>query len=73
MIFFLAYKDIPFYISSKGYGVFIDSSDLISFEVQSERMDKVKIKTRSRFPTRRKKWFNIYRFKYPSQANKSVL
>ncbi|GJJ10876.1 hypothetical protein Clacol_005104 [Clathrus columnatus] len=26
-----------------GYGVFVDSSDIISFEVQSERMDKVQI------------------------------
>jgi alpha-D-xyloside xylohydrolase len=38
----IAYKNVPFFISSKGYGVFIDSTDLVSYEVQSERMDKVR-------------------------------
>ncbi|KIJ55857.1 glycoside hydrolase family 31 protein [Sphaerobolus stellatus SS14] len=39
----IAYKDVPFLISSKGYGIFVDSADIVSFEVQSERMDKVQI------------------------------
>ncbi|VXC14361.1 Alpha-xylosidase [Arthrobacter sp. 9AX] len=31
-----AYKSVPFYISSKGYGVFVNSPDRVSFEVGSE-------------------------------------
>jgi alpha-D-xyloside xylohydrolase len=42
----IGYKNIPFYLSSKGYGVFVDSTDLVSFEVQSERMDKVQVAVR---------------------------
>ncbi|KAF8578188.1 glycoside hydrolase family 31 protein [Ramaria rubella] len=39
----IGYKNVPFIISSKGYGIFVDSPDVVSFEVQSERMDKVQI------------------------------
>ncbi|EIN12487.1 sugar hydrolase [Punctularia strigosozonata HHB-11173 SS5] len=39
----IAYKNVPFYMSSEGYGVFVDHSDAVSFEVQSERMNKVQI------------------------------
>lgn len=31
-----AYKSVPFYLSSKGYGVFVNSTDRVSFEVGSE-------------------------------------
>ena len=31
-----SYKSIPFYISSNGYGVFVNSSDKVSFEVNSD-------------------------------------
>ena len=37
----ISYKSIPFYMSSKGYGVFVNSSDRVSFEVCSEIVNKV--------------------------------
>jgi alpha-D-xyloside xylohydrolase len=39
----LTYKDIPFFINSAGYTVFIPTSNFISFEIQSERTTRVKI------------------------------
>ena len=36
-----SYKNIPFYISSKSYGIFVNSSDKISFEVNSDTVSKV--------------------------------
>lgn len=36
-----SYKCIPFYISSCGYGVFVNSSDKVSFEVCSDTVSKV--------------------------------
>ncbi|OAB41069.1 alpha-xylosidase [Paenibacillus antarcticus] len=36
-----AYKNIPFYLSSHGYGVFVNNPGLVSFEVGSERVSKV--------------------------------
>ncbi len=38
-----SYKCIPFYISSRGYGVFVNSSDKISYEVASDTVSKVSI------------------------------
>jgi len=38
-----AYKNIPFYISSRGYGVFVNSSDKVSCEVASETVSKVSL------------------------------
>lgn len=37
----LSYKNIPFYLSNRGYGVFVNSSDKVSFEVSSEMVKKV--------------------------------
>src|SRR5659263_199762 len=37
----LAYKNIPLYVSSRGYGVFVDSPDRVSFEVASEVVSRV--------------------------------
>ncbi|MBR3516462.1 MAG: alpha-xylosidase [Lachnospiraceae bacterium] len=37
----LSYKNIPFYISSQGYGVFVNHTDKVSFEVGSESVEKV--------------------------------
>lgn len=37
----VAYKNIPFYMSSEGYGVFVDSSSPVSFEVASEKVENV--------------------------------
>lgn len=36
-----AYKNIPFYITNKGYGVFINQPDLVSLEIASEKVKKV--------------------------------
>lgn len=37
----LSYKNIPFYISNRGYGVFVNHSEKVSFEVGSEMVKKV--------------------------------
>lgn len=37
------YKNIPFYMSNRGYGVFVDSTSNIVFEMQSERTTRVNI------------------------------
>lgn len=39
----LAYKNIPFYISSRGYGVFINNPGRVMLELQSERTTRVNI------------------------------
>ncbi|KAK7204910.1 glycosyl hydrolases family 31-domain-containing protein [Myxozyma melibiosi] len=39
----LTYKNIPFFMSSRGYGIFIPSSSLISYEIQSERTTRLNI------------------------------
>ena len=36
-----SYKNIPFYISNKGYGVFVNHAEKVSFEVGSENVKKV--------------------------------
>lgn len=36
-----SYKSIPFYVSSEGYGVLVNSSDKVSFEVCSDTVSKV--------------------------------
>ena len=38
-----SYKSIPFYVSSRGYGVFVNSSDKVSYEVASDTVSKVSI------------------------------
>lgn len=35
-----AYKNVPFYISNKGYGVFVNHPEQVSFEVGSEAVSK---------------------------------
>ncbi len=37
----IAYKNIPFYTSNKGYGVFVNDSGPVSFEVCSEQVSRV--------------------------------
>ncbi|QMU08287.1 alpha-xylosidase [Levilactobacillus suantsaii] len=39
------YKNIPFYMSSNGYGVFVDEPQRVSFEVASENVDRVQFST----------------------------
>ncbi|TAH72913.1 MAG: alpha-xylosidase [Anaerolineaceae bacterium] len=36
-----SYKNVPFYISNKGYGVFVNHPEKVSFEVGSEMVKKV--------------------------------
>lgn len=36
-----AYKNVPFYITDKGYGVFVNHTEKVSFEVASEHVAKV--------------------------------
>lgn len=37
----LSYKNIPFYVTNKGYGVFVNHAEKVSFEVGSEVVTKV--------------------------------
>jgi alpha-D-xyloside xylohydrolase len=36
-----AYKNIPFYLSNKGYGIFVNSPDRVEFEIGSEKVSRV--------------------------------
>jgi len=36
-----SYKNIPFYVTNKGYGVFVNQPERVSFEVGSEKVTKV--------------------------------
>ncbi|MGF7144681.1 alpha-D-xyloside xylohydrolase [Anaerotaenia torta] len=36
-----SYKNIPFYVSNKGYGVFVNHPERVSFEISSEMVKKV--------------------------------
>jgi alpha-D-xyloside xylohydrolase len=36
-----AYKNIPFYLTNRGYGVFINHPERVSFEVASEKVERV--------------------------------
>lgn len=36
-----SYKSIPFYVTNKGYGVFVSHSERVSYEVASEKVNRV--------------------------------
>jgi alpha-D-xyloside xylohydrolase len=36
-----AYKNIPFYLTNRGYGVFVNHAERVSFEVASEKVERV--------------------------------
>lgn len=36
-----AYKNIPFYVSSKNYGLFVNSTDKVEFEIGSDQVSRV--------------------------------
>ena len=36
-----AYKNIPFYLTNRGYGVFVNQPEQVSFEVASEKVERV--------------------------------
>jgi alpha-D-xyloside xylohydrolase len=40
-----SYKNIPFYVSSRGYGVFVNQPEHVSFEVGSENVERVQFST----------------------------
>jgi len=35
-----AYKNVPFYVTNRGYGVFVNHPELVSFEIASEKVSK---------------------------------
>ncbi|MEG1471911.1 MAG: alpha-xylosidase [Clostridia bacterium] len=37
----LAYKNVPFYMTNRGYGVFVEDCSDVSFEVASEKVERV--------------------------------
>lgn len=37
----IAYKNVPFYITNRGYGVFVNHPEQVSFEVASEKVERV--------------------------------
>lgn len=51
-----AYKNIPFYLSSKGYGVFMDTPERVSLEIGSERCCRLQASVEGQ----RLKWYIIY-------------
>src|SRR5689334_13710471 len=36
-----AYKNVPFYLTNRGYGVFVNHPEQVSFEVASEKVSRV--------------------------------
>ncbi|KAF2203560.1 alpha-xylosidase [Delitschia confertaspora ATCC 74209] len=51
-----AYKNVSFWLSSRGYGVFIDTPDKIDLEIGSERCCRVQTSVQAQ----RLKWYIIY-------------
>jgi len=51
-----AYKNIPFYLTNRGYGVFVNHPDLVSFEVGSEIVSSVQFSV----PGQSLEYFIIY-------------
>ncbi|KAF2403337.1 hypothetical protein EJ06DRAFT_541243 [Trichodelitschia bisporula] len=52
----LAYKNIPFWLSSRGYGIFIDTPDAVDLEIGSERCSRVQASVSGQ----RLKWYLIH-------------
>jgi alpha-D-xyloside xylohydrolase len=51
-----AYKNIPFYLTNRGYGVFVNQPEKVSFEVASEKVERVQFSV----PGERLEYFVIY-------------
>ncbi|KAL6889166.1 glycoside hydrolase family 31 protein [Trichoderma evansii] len=51
-----AYKNVSFWLSSRGYGVFIDTPDQVELEIGSERSCRVQTSVKGQ----RLKWYLIY-------------
>lgn len=41
----LTYKNIPFYVSSRGYGILVDNAGDVSFEIASEKVQRIQFST----------------------------
>jgi alpha-D-xyloside xylohydrolase len=39
----LAYKNIPFYLTNRGYGIFVNHPERVSFEIASEKVERVQL------------------------------
>ena len=44
-----AYKNIPFYLTNRGYGVFVNHPEQVSFEVASEKVERVQFSVPGEF------------------------
>jgi alpha-D-xyloside xylohydrolase len=51
-----AYKNVPFYITNRGYGVFVNHPELVSLEVGSEKVERVQFSV----PGEELEYFLIY-------------
>ena len=51
-----AYKNVPFYLTNRGYGVFVNHPEDVSFEVASEKVSRVQFSV----PGRALEYFVIY-------------
>lgn len=51
-----AYKNVPFYLTNRGYGVFVNHPEAVSFEVASEKVSRVQFSV----PGRTLDYFVIY-------------
>ncbi|OLL22602.1 Alpha-xylosidase [Neolecta irregularis DAH-3] len=51
-----AYKNVSFYMTSNGYGVFVNTPEKIYFQVQNERVTRVQFSV----PNEKVEWFLIY-------------
>ncbi len=52
----ISYKNIPFYMTTEHYGIFVDSSDRVSFECASEKVEFVSFTV----PGEQMRWHLIY-------------
>lgn len=44
-----AYKNVPFYVTSKGYGVFVNHPERVSFEVATENVERVQFSVKGEY------------------------
>jgi alpha-D-xyloside xylohydrolase len=51
-----SYKNIPFYLTNRGYGVFVNQPEKVSFEVASEKVERVQFSV----PSESLEYFVIY-------------
>ena len=76
-----AYKNIPFYMTNRGYGVLVNHPQCVSFEVGSEKVSKVQFSVESEYleyfvidgPTPKAVLDRYTRFDWPSGAAARVV